>query len=105
LFKVIFLAGGPGSGKDFIMKEITSGFGLTEVNSDNMFEYLMRYDGLDFKMPDHEEDHRNALRSRAKGISSRHRNLLVDGRRGLIINSTGGNFEKTVSIKKKLEYF
>ena len=40
--KAIFLAGGPGSGKDFVMNSVLRGEGLREVNSDVAFEYLMQ---------------------------------------------------------------
>ena len=37
----VFLIGGPGSGKDFIFKSVMEDFGLTEMNTDKAFEYLI----------------------------------------------------------------
>ena len=34
IFKAFFLAGGPGSGKSFVTKNVFSGTGLKVVNSD-----------------------------------------------------------------------
>ena len=37
IFKAIFLAGGPGSGKSYVAKASTAGMGLKMVNSDDQF--------------------------------------------------------------------
>ena len=37
----VFLIGGPGSGKDFIFKTVMEDFGLSEMNTDKAFEYLI----------------------------------------------------------------
>jgi hypothetical protein len=67
--KAVFLAGGPGSGKDFIMKKTLEGHGLTEINSDNAFEHLMRMQGLDPMMPREQDYERNLARGSAKRIT------------------------------------
>ena len=38
IFKVFFLAGGPGSGKTFVTGSAFGGMGLRMINSDNAFE-------------------------------------------------------------------
>ena len=38
IFKVVFLAGGPGSGKDYVLDNTLAGHGMTEINSDKAFE-------------------------------------------------------------------
>ena len=43
IFKAIFLAGGPGSGKSYIAGKTTVGFGLKLVNSDEKFEILLNF--------------------------------------------------------------
>jgi len=42
----VFLIGGPGSGKDYIFKSVLEHFGLKEMNTDKVFEYIMekKYD-------------------------------------------------------------
>ena len=57
IFKAVFLAGGPGSGKSFVGSEIfaipkASSFspaGLKIVNSDPEFEYFLKKQGIDPK--------------------------------------------------------
>ena len=41
IFKAIFLAGGPGSGKSYIAGKTTVGMGLKLVNSDDTLEKLL----------------------------------------------------------------
>lgn len=103
IFKAVFLAGGPGSGKDFILRKTLEGHGLTEINSDNALEYLMDKYDLDKKMPDSEEQQRNALRSRAKSVAELKERLAIHGRNGLIINGTGDDPAKIARIKARLE--
>ena len=103
IMKVIFLAGGPGSGKDYVMKQTLAGMGLTEVNSDNVLEHIMKKEGLSNLMPKSEEQPRNIARGRAKTSSKIKQELAISGRRGIIVNGTGDNAEKIAIIKKALE--
>ena len=41
IFKCVFLAGGPGSGKSFVVRTTTGGLGMVIVNSDDLFEKKM----------------------------------------------------------------
>jgi len=101
--KAIFLAGGPGSGKDFVMNSVLRGEGLREVNSDVAFEYLMQKNGLDLEMPEEERVERDIVRGRAKNITKEQERLALAGRLGLIINGTADDLEKIKTIKKNLE--
>jgi hypothetical protein len=103
IFKAVFLAGGPGSGKDYVLDNTLAGHGLTEINSDRALEFMMDKQGLDKKMPDSEEDKRNFVRGRAKTITDLRQRLALLGRNGLIINGTGDDVEKTKKIKARLE--
>ena len=40
IFKAIFLAGGPGSGKSYVAGKTTRGLGLKLINSDDTLERL-----------------------------------------------------------------
>jgi len=103
IFKAVFLAGGPGSGKDYVLDNTLAGHGLVEMNSDKALEFLMDKEGLDKKMPASEEEKRNLVRGRAKNITELRQRLAIVGRNGLIINGTGDDIEKTKKIKQKLE--
>ena len=103
IFKAVFLAGGPGSGKDFVMNQTLSDSGLVEINSDHAFEFLMKKNGLDPKMPQSEETPRNYARGRAKGITKEKERLALQGRLGLVINGTADSVEKIETVKSRLE--
>ena len=103
IFKAVFLAGGPGSGKDYVLDNTLAGHGMTEMNSDKALEYLMDKEGLDKTMPASEEDKKNIVRGRAKNITELRQRLAILGRNGLIINGTGDDVEKIAKIKKELE--
>ena len=103
IFKAVFLGGGPGSGKDYVLDKTLSGHGLIEINSDKALEYLMDKNNLDMRMPDNQEAARNFLRSKAKNTTDLKHTLAMTGRNGLIINGTGDDPEKTQKIKDRLE--
>ena len=103
IFKVVFLAGGPGSGKDFVLNNTLDGQGLTEINSDKALEFLMDKEGLNKTMPADETEKRNLVRGRAKNITELRQQLALLGRNGLIINGTGDDVVKTKKIKDQLE--
>ena len=103
IFKVVFLAGGPGSGKDYVLDNTLAGHGMTEMNSDKALEVLMDKEGLDKTMPASEEEKRNIVRGKAKNLTELRQRLAILGRNGLIINGTGDDVEKVTKIKKRLE--
>ena len=103
IFKAVFLAGGPGSGKDYVLDNTLAGHGLTEINSDKALEFLMDKEKLDKTMPDDEEKQRNAVREKAKSMTELRQRLALQGRNGLIINGTGDDYDKIKRIKEKLE--
>lgn len=103
IFKAVFLAGAPGSGKDYVLKKSLHGHGLTEINSDTALEHLMDKHKLDKKMPEHEQEKRGAIRDKAKTLTDLRQRLAIHGRNGLIINGTGAKAEQIKKIKKQLE--
>lgn len=103
IFKAVFLAGGPGSGKDYVLSNTLDGHGLTEINSDKALEYLMDKEKLDKRMPESEKQEREFVRGRAKNVTEVKERLALHGRNGLIINGTGDDPEKIAEIKERLE--
>ena len=65
ILKAFFLAGGPGSGKSYVVKRGTGGLGLKIVNSDDVLEKYIKDAGLSLKMPKSEEEPRDKLRAKA----------------------------------------
>ena len=93
IFKAFFLAGGPGSGKSYVVRKTTGGSGLQVVNSDDAFEHYLKDAGLSKKMPASEEEPRDVERKRAKKVTSARKGNYVDGRLGLIIDGTGKDYD------------
>lgn len=103
IFKAVFLAGGPGSGKDFILGKIISGFGLVEVSSDPFLTHLMTKHKLDLKMPEKEAPRRDIVRGRAKNLEQEKKRLVIAGRLGIIVNGVADEVNKILYKKKELE--
>jgi len=104
VFKAVFMAGGPGSGKSLAAKKLGFGsMGLRPVNSDDSFENGLKKAGLSLKMPEDEEEQRDAIRVHAKAITAKRQDMLVKGRLGLVIDSTARDIKKLLVQKKLLE--
>ena len=104
IFKAVFLAGGPGSGKSFVVRTTTGGLGLKIVNSDDIYEKDLEKAGLDAGNPDDIfSDEGQAIRVRSKEKTGARKSLWVDGRLGIIIDGTGKDVAKITGQKNKLE--
>ena len=103
ILKAFFLAGGPGSGKSYVVRRTTGGLGMKIVNSDNAFEKLLKDAGLSLKMPPEEEKPRDVVRTKAKAITKSQQKNYVEGRLGLIIDGTGRDFEKIAKQARELQ--
>ena len=107
IFKAIFLAGGPGSGKSYVVRRTTGGLGMKIVNSDDIYEKMLKDAGLDTTPEDIYSDKGQDIRVRAKAVTKRMQSNFLDGRLGLIIDGTGKDYEKIskqVSGLKQLGY-
>ena len=100
IFKAFFLAGGPGSGKSFVVGKTTGGSGLKIVNSDDVFEKYLKDAGFEMDMTtakaELQQEPRDKLRDRAKVVTKMKRDNYVDGRLGLVIDGTGADYDKIV---------
>ena len=122
IFKAVFLAGGPGSGKTYIAKGLfgipdkvnVSQSGLKMVNSDKELKFLLnKYgfgtnldalpDELFRQLTDPSSDDYSGLRTFAKELTAQRRKLYQDGRLGMIIDGTGDDYQKIAREKKELE--
>ena len=104
IFKAIFTAGGPGSGKTTISKKLLSHKGFKEVNVDRFIEFLASKNDLDLKNMDSWD--RN-VKSKAHSLNKSQLDLYIDGRLPLIIDGTGRNYDKIITLSndlKKLGY-
>jgi dephospho-CoA kinase len=121
IFKAIFLAGGPGSGKSYVAGKTTGGLGLKLINSDDTLEKLLKKHNvpLDFSTLSPEiTAKKDLLRTRAKELTFgqmkvkafKGRGALdhyIAGRLGLVIDGTGKDFDdihRQASYLKKMGY-
>ena len=84
IFKAIFVTGGPGSGKDIIIREAIAESRAVELNSVQAFDYLMDKQKLSEKTNDFR---REAIRNRGP----------------LIINGPADDHSRIITIKEELE--
>ena len=106
IFKAFFLAGGPGSGKSYVVTRTTKMFGMRVVNSDDVFEKLVKASGMSMDMRNYtaaQELRRDELRDIAKRVTKVREKNYVDGRLGLIIDGTGKNYDKIEKQMRELQ--
>ena len=102
IFKAVFMAGGPGSGKTHIADRTAGGLGLKVINQDDPFEIYLKKEGLSLKMPDSETAERDPLRAKAKRVTVKKQALAVEGRLGLLIDGTGHEYDKVAKRAAEL---
>ena len=114
IFKAFFLAGGPGSGKSYVVRATTGGTGLRIVNSDDLFEKYLKDAGFDMDMStakaEREAEERDKMRKRAKKLTRTRmgdvttgKGGYLEGRIGLIIDGTGKDYAKIADQATKLK--
>ena len=119
IFKAVFLAGGPGSGKTFAARNLfgmpdsvnISMTGMKMVNSDKELKYLLNKYGfgtdLD-KMPDEvfkdlTAPGKSGLRQYSKELTAQRLKLYTAGRLGVIVDGTGHKWKNIRRDKLALE--
>ena len=122
IFKAVFLAGGPGSGKSYVAKQLfgipdkynISVTGMKMINQDKELKYLLKKYGFDpaflDQFPDElfhnltgKGDDVSGLRDFAKELNTQRKLGYMKGKLGMIIDGTGHNFSKIKNEKKWLE--
>ena len=107
IFKAIFLAGGPGSGKSYVVRKTTGGLGMKIVNSDDIYEKMLNDVGLETTPEDIYSTKGQEVRLKAKDLTKRMQGNYLNGRLGIIIDGTGKDFSKIsrqVAGLKKIGY-
>ena len=100
IFKAFFLAGGPGSGKSWVSARALSGMGLKVINSDRAFESKLKKEKMSIDFATHDEKQiikRDKIRSQSKRVAGMQLNMALEGRLGIIIDSTARDVEKISS--------
>ena len=104
IFKAVFLAGGPGSGKSFIVgKTGLVNIGMKLVNSDDEFERRLKNAGLDAGNPDDIYSPKGQeLRGKAKKTTANKQDMYIKGRLGLVLDGTGKDYDKIKKVRDQL---
>ena len=129
IFKAVFMAGGPGSGKSYVVRQLfgipdkinVSVTGMKSVNSDTQFEKLLKDFGFDpaelDEYPDELFSHLtgankkggkgtdvdSGLRKLAKDFTKAKQNGYMKGKLGMVVDGTGHKFGKIKKEKERLE--
>ena len=104
IFKAIFLAGGPGSGKSFVVgKTALPTFGYKVINSDMAFEKALKDANMAMTSDNIFSTKGQSLRDRATYITKQRKSNYIQGRLGLVIDGTGKDYEKIKAQKIELE--
>ena len=107
IFKAFFLAGGPGSGKSWVSERALSGMGLKVINSDNMFANALKKErmSLDFSQYDPKEiERRDEIRAKAKARTGVQLKMALEGRLGLILDSTARDVSRIQSEANTMKH-
>lgn len=101
IFKAVFLAGGPGSGKSFVVgKTALKALGFRLINSDDAFEKGLKKAGLTVNPNDIASAQGQAVRAKAKALTGKIMTRALEGRMGIVIDGTGKDYAK---IKKQVD--
>ncbi len=122
IFKAVFMAGGPGSGKSYVVRQLfgipdkinVSVSGLKSVNSDAEFTTLLKKYGFDpqflDKFPEDlfqnitgKDKDASGLRNFAKQLTNARKKGYMKGKLGMVIDGTGHDFGKIKKEKIALE--
>ena len=101
IFKAFFLAGGPGSGKSWVASRTLEGSGMKVINTDLGFERYAKQVGLDLKKMQSftpaQTKLKDALRARSKSGTKTQLQFAIEGRLGLILDSTARDIPRIES--------
>jgi len=103
IFKVIFTAGGPGSGKSFTANKTgLAAMGFRFINSDDAFERALEKAGLDSgNSADVYSKKGQKLRASAVELTGKRMELAIQQRLGLVIDGTGKDYDKIKQLVTK----
>ena len=107
IFKAFFLAGGPGSGKSWVSERTLSGMGLKVVNSDTVFARALEKEKMSLDFANHNQKEvirRDAIRDLAKKRTGVQLKLALEGRLGLILDSTARDMSRIESEANSMKY-
>ena len=103
-FKAVFFSGGPGSGKSTVVDALSlKSLGLKLVNTDKAFELGLKKAGMTLDLRGADFDKVDPIRAKAKKVTARGMDMYIDGRLGLIFDTTSANLSKVKQYKEMLD--
>jgi len=103
-FKAVFLMGGPGSGKSEVVTGLAlKALGLKLINTDSAFEKGLEKAGLSLDLRGADMSKIDPIRAKAKVTTRKGMDMYMDGRLGLIFDTTSANRTKIRAYKRKLD--
>ena len=114
IFKAVFTAGGPGSGKSYTASSLfgmpetmpyVSAKGLKGVNSDSAFETFLDKANLSHDVKSlNPDDYEKAmdLRNQAKRVTAKRMHSYINSKLGMLIDGTGKNYDKISNMARQL---
>ena len=104
IFKAVFMAGGPGSGKSYIVRQIGfEGMGFKVLNSDLVYERLLHQAGLPLTPDSIFSPKGQKIRDRALQLTALRGGDWLDGRIGIVVDGTGKDYQKISTSATKLK--
>lgn len=104
VFKAVFLMGGPGSGKSTVVDKLSlKALGLRLVNTDRAFENGLKKAGLTLDLRGKSDDEYAGIRDKAKKLTGMQMDRYIEGRLGMIFDTTAANKSKIVKYKDMLD--
>lgn len=122
IFKAVFLGGGSGSGKGYVAIETglvdlfdtssslatfrtTSSFGLKLLDSDQALLFLIQQGGRDTNLAAWDQDDLKDYRDRAKDMVRRQADLYIQGKLGVLIDTTASSPGELETVKNNYESY
>jgi len=103
-FKAVFFSGGPGSGKSTVVDALSlKALGLKLVNTDKAFEVGLKKAGMTLDLRGADFDKVDPIRAKAKKVTGKGMDMYMDGRLGLIFDTTSANLSKIKQYKEMLD--
>ena len=104
--KAIILAGAPGAGKGYILRDLDLG-GLTTLNIDSTFIDLLKQANVSLDLKSHGPEDRSTAAKAMAAASKKHKNELIPNiianKESFILDGTAASQRNTLKLKSELE--
>ena len=103
IFKAIFLAGGPGSGKSYMVDNTgLDALGFKLINNDKAFEHYLSQAELEPTPDNIMSPQGQEIRAKAKRVTKARMGNYLDERLGIVIDGTGKQYDTLTNQASKL---